>query len=141
MSQFSLSNCRQNHLRPADRRRGMVFYIVLSVVTVMGIFILFYHNFSKQLAFSSFYHVNREKLRNLTEIIIDSAFSNLQTSTRDPHNELTKKIIDQMRTPGISNTAFALTAPLFEANRSALLNGASLNYTLSVYSVLSGGQW
>ncbi|MDD3147257.1 MAG: hypothetical protein PHD82_08145 [Candidatus Riflebacteria bacterium] len=109
----------------------MVFYIVLSVVTVMGIFILFYHNFSKQLAFSSFYHVNREKLRNLTEIIIDSAFSNLQTSTRDPHNELTKKIIDQMRTPGISNTAFALTAPLFEANRSALLNGASLNYTLT----------
>lgn len=109
----------------------MVFYVVLSVVTVMGIFILFYHNFSKQLAFSSFYHVNREKLRNLTEIIIDSAFSQLQTSTRDPGNELTRKIIDQMRNPAISNTAFSLTAPLFEANRSALLNGTSLNYTLT----------
>ncbi len=97
----------------------------------MGIFILFYHNFSKQLAFSSFYHVNREKLRNLTEIIIDSAFSNLQTSTRDPGNDLTRKVIDQMRNSTLSNTSFAITAPLFEANKSTLLNGASLNYTLT----------
>ncbi len=109
----------------------MVFYVVLSVVTVMGVFILFYHNFSKQLAFSSFYHVNREKLRNLTEIIIDSAFSNMQISTRDPGNALTRAVIDRMRSDTIDNTTFALTAPLFEAQKSALLNGAKLNYTLT----------
>ena len=109
----------------------MVFWVVMSVVTIMAIFILFYHNFSKQLAFSSFYHVNREKLRNLTEIMLDSAFSNLQDVTRDPGHELTKKIIEQMRTAAISNTAFALPAPLFETNKASLLNGAALKYTLT----------
>lgn len=116
---------------PPGNRSGVVFYIVLSVVTLMGIFILFYHSFSKQLAFSSFYHVNREKLRNLTEIIIDSAFSNLQHATRDPRHELTKKFAEQMRTATLGNAPFDLTAPLFEANRAALLNGATLKYSLS----------
>lgn len=117
--------------RSFQKRRGMVFWVVMSVVTIMAIFILFYHNFSKQLAFSSFYHVNREKLRNLTEIMLDSAFSNLQNVTRDPGHDLTKKIIEQMRTAAISNTAFALPAPLFDANKESLLNGAALKYTLT----------
>ena len=120
-----------HNLRPTDPRRGVVFYVVLSVVTVMGIFILFYHNFSKQLAFSSFYHVNREKLRNLSEVVIDSAFSNLQIATRDPANQITRAIIDRMRGDAINDTTFALTAPLFEANKGALLNGARLQYNLT----------
>lgn len=120
-----------NHLRLRNSRRGVVFYVVLSVVTVMGVFILFYQNFSRQLAFSSFYHVNREKLRNLTDVIIDSAFNTIQAATRDPGHELTRSIVDQMRSAAISNTPFALTAPLFEANKSTLLNGAALKYTLT----------
>lgn len=118
-------------LRPANNRRGVVFYVVLSVVTVMGIFLVFFQNFSRQLAFSSFYHVNREKVRNLTEIVIDSAFSTIQIATRDTGHPITRQIIDQMKSSAINNTPFALQAPLFEANKSSLLLGASFKYTLT----------
>lgn len=121
-----------NHLlRPAKSRRGVVFYIVLAVTSVMGIFILFYQNFSRQLAFSSFYHVNREKIRNLTEVVIDSAFSHIQASTRDPGNPLTKQIIEQMRTSSLNTAPFTLEAPLFAANQASLLQGAKFKYTLT----------
>lgn len=109
----------------------MVFYIVIAVVSIMGVFILFYHTFSRQLAHSSFYHVNREKLRNYTEIILDSAFNSVQIDTRDPNHALTKRIVAQMRSSSLDNTVFALKAPLFEANKSSILNGATLDYTLT----------
>ncbi|NLF98194.1 MAG: hypothetical protein GX569_15785 [Candidatus Riflebacteria bacterium] len=114
-----------------NKRRGIVFYIVLAVVSIMGVFILFYHTFSKQLAHSSFYHVNREKLRNYTEVILDSAFNTVQINTRDPNHDLTKRIVNQMRSSSLNNEAFPLEAPLFEANKSALLGGATLDYTLT----------
>lgn len=112
-------------------RRGMVFYVVLAVVAVMSIFILFYQNFSRQLAFSSFYHVNREKIRNLTDIVIDSAFANLQNVTRDSGHVLSKQIIEQMKTSALNNTSFALQAPLFDAYKDKLLLGLSFKYTLT----------
>ncbi|OGK08871.1 MAG: hypothetical protein A2W80_06495 [Candidatus Riflebacteria bacterium GWC2_50_8] len=112
-------------------RRGIVFYIVIAVVSIMGVFILFYHSFSKQLAHSSFYHVNREKLRNYTEVILDSAFNTIQINTRDPNHDLTKRIITQMKSSAIDNAAFPLDAPLFETNKAALLQGATLDYTLT----------
>lgn len=119
------------NLRPYKRRRGVVFYVVLAVTTIMGIFILFYQNFSRQLAFSSFYHVNRERVRNLTEVVIDSAFSNLQIATRDATNPLARQLVEQMKSAAITNSPFALQAPLFEANKNDLLLGASFNYTLN----------
>lgn len=114
-----------------NSRRGIVFYIVIAVVSIMGVFILFYHTFSKQLAHSAFYHVNREKLRNYTEVILDAAFSSIQINTRDPNHDLSRRIITQMRSATLNNDAFPLDAPLFEANKTAMLQGATLDYTLS----------
>jgi hypothetical protein len=111
-------------------RRGMVFYLVLSVVVIMGIFIGFYHSFSRQLAFSSFHHANRERLRNLTDIILDSAFSHIQISTRDPADSLTKQIVSQMQGSSLDKAFFPVEAPLFEEYRSELLLGANFEYTL-----------
>ena len=111
-------------------RRGMVFYLVLSVVVIMGIFIAFYHNFSRQLAFSSFHHANRERLRNLTDIILDSAFSNIQIETRDAASDISKKIITQMRNSSLSSTFFEVPAPLFEECKTELLLGADFEYKL-----------
>jgi hypothetical protein len=98
-------------------RRGVVFYVVLATVTIMGIFILFYQNFSRQLAFSSFYHVNREKIRYLTDILIDSAFSTVQIATRDPSHPLNQKIVEQMRSSALDSSPFPLEASLFEQNK------------------------
>lgn len=106
----------------------MVFYLVLSVVVIMGIFIGFYHNFSRQLAFSSFHHANRERLRNLTEIIFDSAFSNIQIETRDSASDISQKIVAQMRNTSLNKSFFDVPAPLFEHCRSELLQGAGLDY-------------
>lgn len=108
----------------------MVFYIVLAVVVIMGIFIGFYHSFSRQLAFSSFHHTNRERLRNLTDIIFDSAFSHIQISTRDSSHEITKHLISQMRTPGLEKNFFPVSAPMFEEYRSELLKGGYFDYTI-----------
>ncbi|GAB4280412.1 MAG: hypothetical protein Kow0029_24960 [Candidatus Rifleibacteriota bacterium] len=113
-----------------NNRRGMVFYLVLSVVVIMGIFIGFYHSFSRQLAFSSFHHANRERLRNLTDILLDSAFSNIQICTRDANHEITKKLIAQMRSPSLDKTFFPVEAPLFEECKSELLLGANFDYKI-----------
>lgn len=109
-------------------RRGMVFYLVLSVVVIMGIFIGFYHSFSRQLAFSSFHHANRERLRNLTDVILDSAFANIQFETRDSDSDIAKKLIAQMRSSSLDPNFFSVTAPLFEEYKSDLLLGAVLDY-------------
>lgn len=108
-----------------------MFYIVLAVVVIMGIFIGFYHSFSRQLAFSSFHHANRERLRNLTDIILDSTFSNIQISTRDSTNPITEKLVNQMRSPSLDKTFFPVTAPLFEKYKSELLLGANFDYKIS----------
>ncbi len=104
-----------------------MFYIVLSVVVIMGIFILFYHTFSRQLAFSSFYHVNRDKLRNVTDVILDSSFNYLQKETSDSTSSLSKKIVDIMADRTTDRT-LPLVAPLFEEYKDSLLQGAKLEY-------------
>jgi hypothetical protein len=113
-----------------NKRRGMVFYLVLSVVVIMGIFIGFYHSFSRQLAFSSFHHANRERLRNLSDVILDSAFANIQYETRDPDSDISRKIIAQMRSSSIDGSYFDVPAPLFEEYKSDLLLGATFEYSL-----------
>lgn len=113
----------------ACARRGVVFYIVLAVVTVMSIFILFYVTFSRQLAYSSFYHVNRERLRGISEVILDSAFARVQSETRNPGSEITRNVVAQMRlSDRPPHSHFDITAPFFEDNKSSLLLGATLDY-------------
>ncbi|MBU1106373.1 MAG: hypothetical protein KKB51_06885, partial [Candidatus Riflebacteria bacterium] len=58
-------------------------------------------------------------------------FNSVQINTRDPGHDLTNRIITQMRSPSLDNTPFALDAPLFESNKSSLLQGATLDYKLS----------
>lgn len=111
-------------------RRGVAFFVVLSVVGIMGIFVLFYFSFSRQFAASNFYHINRDRLKNITDVLLDSSFAYVQNETRDGSSVLSKKIIDQMRTGGSLNQTFDLKAPLFESVKSKLLNGLSLDYSI-----------
>ncbi|MBU1107649.1 MAG: hypothetical protein KKB51_13340, partial [Candidatus Riflebacteria bacterium] len=66
MSTDTRNRTEYDHRAKLCARRGIVFYTVLAVVGIMGVFILFYHQYSKQLAHLAFYHINREKLRNFT---------------------------------------------------------------------------
>jgi len=111
-------------------RRGIAFFVVLSVIGIMGIFVLFYFSFSSQFAASNFYYVNRDKLKNITDIILDSSFAYVQNETRDGNSAIAKKIVEQMRLSGSMNQPFGLKAPLFENVKNSLLNGLSLDYSI-----------
>ena len=120
---------RKSIYKKLPNKSGIVFYVVLAAVTIMSIFILFYHQFSRQLAFSTFYHVNRDKLRNITDVILDSAFANVQVETRNSSGAIAQTLISNMKNR--VKTSFSLKAPLYEANKESLLNGLQLSYDLS----------
>lgn len=120
---------RPNQIRQLRlSNRGVAFFVVLSVVSVMGIFILFYNTFSRQFASSNFYHVNRDKLKNITDIIMSSTFVYIQDETRDETSTLSKEIVNSMKSGAATN--FVLKAPMFENVKADLLNGLAIDYSI-----------